>query len=179
MHQQLQVVNEVVVDYKAKIDLDIIGQLEEQNDKLKKYLLDAIVERKIMRTSTLFAMAKARQFEAEFESIQKEWNRNQRMRNMMLTSWPEDEQMYPGWWDKCNWTLPSGSIDWKQVPGENHHRNMQQVHEYSVRVTGEKLWPNPHPMGFDGPVCAICQCPLAKRDAFKLDHVGPYFIHNV
>ena len=86
MHQQLQVVNEVVVDYKAKIDLDILGQLEEQNGKLKKYLLDAIVERKNMRTGTLFAMAKARQFEAEFESIQKEWNRNQRMRNMMLTS---------------------------------------------------------------------------------------------
>ena len=85
MHQQLQVVNEVVVDYKAKIDLDILGQLEEQNDNLKKYLSDAIVERKNMRTCTLFAMTKVRQFEAKFESIQKEWNRNQRMRNMMLT----------------------------------------------------------------------------------------------
>jgi len=30
------------------------------------------VERKHMRTSTLLAMAKAHQFEAEFESIQKE-----------------------------------------------------------------------------------------------------------
>ena len=38
-----------------------------------------------MKTCTLFAMAKARQFEAEFESIQKEWNRNHRMRNMMFT----------------------------------------------------------------------------------------------
>ena len=37
MHQQLQVVNEVVVDYKAKIDLDILGQLEEQNGKLKNF----------------------------------------------------------------------------------------------------------------------------------------------
>jgi hypothetical protein len=34
-------------------------------------MLDAIVERKKMRIDTLFAMAKARQFEAEFESIQK------------------------------------------------------------------------------------------------------------
>ena len=100
MHQQLQVVNEVVVDYKAKIDLDVLGQLEEQNASLKKFLLDAIVKRKNMRTCTLFAMAKARQFEAEFESIQKEWNRNQRMRNMMLTSWPEDEQMYHSRWDE-------------------------------------------------------------------------------
>jgi hypothetical protein len=28
MHQQLQVINEVVVDYKAKIDLDVLNQLE-------------------------------------------------------------------------------------------------------------------------------------------------------
>jgi hypothetical protein len=89
---------------------------------LKKFLLDAIVERKNMRIGTLFAMAKARQFEAEFESIQKEWNRNQRMRNMMLTSWPEDEQMYPSRWDENReWTLPSGSIDWQQVSDEDHH----------------------------------------------------------
>ena len=38
-----------------------------------------------MRIDT-YAMAKARKFEVEFESIQKEWNRNQRMRNMMFTS---------------------------------------------------------------------------------------------
>ena len=121
IHQQLQGVNEVVVDYKTKIDLDILGQLEEQNGKLKKYLLDAIVERNNMRTCTLFAMAKARSFETEFESSQKEWNRNQKMRNMMLISWSEDEQMYPSWWDECNWTLLSGSIDRQQVPDENHH----------------------------------------------------------
>jgi chromosome segregation ATPase len=67
IQQQLQVVNEVVVDHKAKI-----GGLEDQNTRLKKFLLDAIVERKNMRTCTLFAMAKARQFEAEFEIIQKD-----------------------------------------------------------------------------------------------------------
>jgi chromosome segregation ATPase len=81
MQQQRQVVNEVVVEYEAKI-----GGLEEQNARLKQFLSDAIVERKNMRTNTLFAMTKARQFEAEFESIQKEWNRNHRMRNMMITS---------------------------------------------------------------------------------------------
>ena len=55
----------------------------------------------------MLAMAKARQFEAEFESIQKEWNCNHRMRNTMLTSWPENDQMYPSWWDENNeWTLP-------------------------------------------------------------------------
>jgi hypothetical protein len=67
------VVNEVVVDHEAKI-----GDLEEQNARLKQFMSDAIVERKNMRTCTLLVMAKARQFEAEFESIQKEWNRNQK-----------------------------------------------------------------------------------------------------
>jgi len=115
MQQQLQVVNEVVVDHKIKI-----GGLEDQNARLKKFLLDAIVKRKNMRTCTLFAMAKARQFEAEFESIQKEWNRNQRMRNMILTSWPEDDVMYPSWWDEIKeWTLSSGSIDGQKVPDDN------------------------------------------------------------
>ena len=71
-----QVVKKIVVDYKTKIDLDVFGQLEEQNVMLKKFLLYAIVERKNMRTCTLFAMTKARQFEVKFESIQKEWNRN-------------------------------------------------------------------------------------------------------
>ena len=37
MQQQLQVINEVVLDYKAKIDLDVLGQLEEQNARLKKF----------------------------------------------------------------------------------------------------------------------------------------------
>ena len=59
MQQQLQVVNERVVDYKARI-----GKLEDQNARLKKFLLDAIVKRKNMRIGTLLAIAKARQFEA-------------------------------------------------------------------------------------------------------------------
>ena len=81
MQLQLQVVNEVIVDHKIKI-----GELEEQNATLKKHLRDAIVGHKNMRTCTLLATAKAHQFEADFKSIQKEWNRNHRIRNMMLTS---------------------------------------------------------------------------------------------
>ena len=69
IHQQFLVVNEVVIDYKAKIDIDVFGQLEEQNTRLEFFLLDAIVERKNIRICILFAMTKARQFEAEFESI--------------------------------------------------------------------------------------------------------------
>ena len=129
MQQQLQVVNEVVVDYKVNIDLDVLGQLEEQNARRKKFLLNQIVERKNMCTCTLFAMTKARQFEVENESIQKEWNCKQMMRNLMLTSWPEDEQMYPSRWDENEeWILSSGSIDQQQVPDEDHHWIVEQVY---------------------------------------------------
>ena len=61
-------VNEVVVNYKAKIDFDVLGQLEEQMARLKKFLLDAIVKRKNMRISTLLAMSKAHQFEASLRA---------------------------------------------------------------------------------------------------------------
>jgi hypothetical protein len=152
----------------------------EQNARLKKNFLNAIVERKNMRASTLFAMAKARQFETEFQSIQKEWNRNQRMRNMMLTSWPEEEQMYPSWWNENKeWTLPSGSINWQQVPDEDHHWDVQQVHEYPFYMTGQKLWPNPHAMIFDGSGCTICQCPFGPEGCFNVSSCGANFIHNV
>jgi hypothetical protein len=171
MQQQLQVVNEVVVDHKAKI-----GGHEEQNARFKNFLLDAIVERKNMRTYSLFGMAKAHQFEAEFESIQKEWNRNQRMRNMMLTSWPKDEQMYPKRWDENNeWTLPNGSIDWQQVTNEDLHWDVQELREYPVRMRGELLWPNPHAMVFDESGCAICQCPFGPERYFQVGSCGAQF----
>jgi hypothetical protein len=171
MQQQLQVVNEVVVDREAKI-----GDLEEQNARLKQFLSDAIVERKNMRTGTLLAMAKARQFEAEFESIQKEWNRNQRMRNMMLTSWPEDERMYPSRWDENHdLTLPNGSINWRQLTDEDHHWDMTQVHEYPFRMAGLLLWPNPHSMVFDGSVCMVCQSPFGPEGCFQVGSCGAQF----
>ena len=72
--------------------------------------------------------------------------------------------MYPSRWDENNeWTLSSGSIDWQQVTNEDHHWD---VHEYSFRITGEKLWPNLHAMVFDGSECAICQCPFGPKGCF-------------
>ena len=56
-------------------------------------------ELKGMKRSTLLTTARARQYELEFENIQQEWNCNERMRNMMLTSSPDKETMYKdNWW---------------------------------------------------------------------------------
>ena len=83
--------------------------------------------------------------------------------------------MYHSWWDECNWTLPCGSIDWQQVLDENHHWDMQQVHEYPFRMIGEKLWPNLHPMVLYGSVCVICQCPFGLDGCFQVGSCGVQF----
>ena len=109
-----------------------------------------------MRICTSFAMAKARQFEAELKSIQKEWNRNQIMPNMMHTSSRQDELMYPSRWDENKeWTLPSRSIDWPQVSNEDHDWDVQQMHEYVMHMAGHKLWPYAYAMILHGFGCAI------------------------
>ena len=51
-------------------------------------------ERKGMKRSTLLTTSQVRQYELEFEGIQQEWNRNGRMRNMLLTSWLDEETMF-------------------------------------------------------------------------------------
>ena len=174
VQHQLHMVNQLVVDYQAKVDRT--KELEEQNARLKKLLLDVVMERKNMRTGTLFAMGRARQFEVEFESIQKEWNRNKRMQNMMLTSWPEDEQMYPSRWDENKeWTLASRSLDWQQVTDEDYHWNVEQEHEYPYQMAGQKLWPNPHPMVSNGSVCAICQSAIGLEGCFQVGSYGTQF----
>ena len=107
LHYQHESTNCLVAEYGATRDM--IEELEEENGRLKKYLLESLDERKKMRTSTLLAIVRAWQYEAEFESIQSEYKR---MRQKMLTSWPEDEKMYPSIWDDQN-PLMNESINWK------------------------------------------------------------------
>ena len=113
---------------------------------------------KDMKRSTLLATALAHQYELEFEGIQQEWNRNGRMRNMLLTSWLDEETMYHNnWWIADLPTrLANGSIDWERVTKVDHHWNVQEVHAYPYHMVGEKLYPNPHPMISDGIVCTYC-----------------------
>ncbi len=63
----LDEVNSCVVIF--EIVWDMTKQLREENDRLKKCLTEALEECKAMRLSTLMAVARARQYESEFESI--------------------------------------------------------------------------------------------------------------
>ena len=108
---QLESANRLVAEY--AVSRDRTEELEEGNERLKKYLLTSLEEQKKMKTSTLLAIARAWQYEVEFETIQHEWNRNSRVWHMMLTSWPKDEKMYPSTWDDQDplLTLRSESIN--------------------------------------------------------------------
>jgi hypothetical protein len=61
------------------------------------------------------------------------------------------------------------------VPDEDYHWDVHAVHKYPLRMTGEKLWPNPHTMVFDGSVCAICQCPFGLERCFQVGSCGAQF----
>ena len=130
-----------------------------------------------MRRSTLLTIAQARQYELEFGSIQHEWNRNERMRNMMLTLWSDEETMYKDNW----WTidppvrLDNGSIDWKHVTNADHCWDVEEVHAYLYQMIGQKLWPNLHPMVSNGLVCGYCQSPFDPEGCYEVGSCGDQF----
>ena len=152
-------------------------KLQEENAKLKEYFHTMLKERKGMRTSTLLAIARARQYELEFEGIHKEWNRNGRMRNMLLTSWPDEETMYhDNWWfADPPARMPNGSIDWKLVKEADQYWNVDELHAYPDSMVGQKLWPNPHVMVSDGSVCAYCQSPFGSEGCYQVGSCGGQF----
>ena len=120
-----------------------------------------INERKGIKRSTLLATVWACQYELKFESIQLEWNRNERIWNMMLTLWLDEETMYLDSWEEQDppVTLHNGSINWKCIMEANHHWDVEEEHTYPYRLIGQKLWPNPHLMVSDGSRCSHCQGP--------------------
>ena len=77
LQHQVRDANEHLVDYTTI--RENMQKFLEENAKLKEYFHMILKEYKGMRTSTLLAIARARQYELEFEGIQQEWNHNGRM----------------------------------------------------------------------------------------------------
>ena len=179
MHYQLELANRLIAEYGATRDMT--EELEEENGRLKKYLLELLEEHKKMRTSTLLAIARARQYEAEFESIQSEWNRNKRVRHMILMSWPENEKMYPSTRNDQDplLTLMNGSINWKQVNEEDHHWDVEQTHAYPYHMVGQNYGQIHTQWLVVDPCVWFAKLHLAQKDVFKLDHMGPNSIYIV
>ena len=168
LQHQLRDANERLADYTST--RENMQKLQEENAKLKEYFHTMLKEHKGMRTSTLLAIARARQYELEFEGIQQERNRNGRMQNMLFTLWPGKETMYHNnWWfaDPPAW-IPNGSIDWKLVKEADYHWNVDKVHAYPDSMVGQKLWPNRHVMVSNGTVCAYCQSPFGPEGCYQV-----------
>jgi hypothetical protein len=65
---------------------DNTQEFERQNRNLKRCLIELAGEFDTYRDCTVFAVARARQYEAEFKAIQEEWDVNHRLRALLLTS---------------------------------------------------------------------------------------------
>ena len=167
LQNQLRDANQHLVDYNST--QENTQKLQEENAKLKEYFWTILKECKGMRMSTLLAIAWARQYELEFEGIQQKWNRNGRMQNMLLTSWPDEETMYhDNWWTAdLPARMPNGSIDWKRVKEADHHWNVDELHAYPDSMVGQKLLPNLHVMVSNGTVCAYCQSPFGPKGCYQ------------
>jgi hypothetical protein len=100
--------------------------------------------------TTIFAIARARQYEAEFKAIQEEWVVNHRLRALLLTSWPLIDTMYNDKWP----TDPSGGVAWKEIEDES---NRWDVSEFNNVSPYGKKWPNPNENCLDGTTYVFCQ----------------------
>jgi hypothetical protein len=85
---------------------DNTQELEQQNRNLKRCLTELAGEFDTYHDCTIFAIARARQYEAEFKAIQEEWVVNHRLRALLLTSWPLIDTMYDDKWP----IDPSGGV---------------------------------------------------------------------
>jgi hypothetical protein len=150
---------------------------ESARDKLKLAVSKIIDEREEMMLAMLFAVARARQYQAEFKSICAEWTSEKKLRTLLLTSWPRDETMYPISWDEMDSLVKpdNNSIDWKLITEDDHRWNNEEVHDHPIDMIGKPLWQRPHPMTSDGSSCPICENPWGPEGCFTIGSCGHSF----
>ena len=83
--------------------------LRTENGRCRTVIKELWADMQSMKLGTILAIARARQYEAEFDSIMAEWNRNAWLRSLLLTLWLLKETMY----------LPEWAADAYQTPTES------------------------------------------------------------
>ena len=81
-----------------------------ENGKCKTIIKELWANIQSIKLETILAIAKAWQYEANFDSIMEEWNRNERLRSLLFTSWPLEETIYIPKWPTDAYQAPSGSL---------------------------------------------------------------------
>ena len=122
---QLGMVHNIVQDSKA---------LRTENGKCKTVIKELQADIQSMKLGTILAIARAWQYEAEFDSTMEEWNRNARLRSLLLTSWPFEETMYLPEWTANAYQAWSGSLYWHLIKDETHNFNAEKQHDYLARL---------------------------------------------
>ena len=122
---RLGMVHNMVQDGKA---------LRIENGKYKTIIKELWADIQSMKLETILAIARARQYEAEFDSIMEEWNRNARLRSLLLTSWPLEETMYLPKWTADVYQALSGSLYWHLIEDETHNFDAEKQHDYSASL---------------------------------------------
>jgi hypothetical protein len=140
---------------------DNTQELERQNRNLKRCLTELAGEFDTYRDCTIFAVARARQYEAEFKAIQEEWIVKHRLRALLLTSWPLIDMMYDDKWP----TDPSGGVAWKEIEDESNRWDVSEFNDVSLYG---KTWPNPNEKCLDGTACVFCQNSFGPKSYFRL-----------
>ena len=81
-----------------------------KNDKCRRAIKELWADIKSMKLVTILAIARARKYEAKFDSIMEEWNRNARLRSLLLTLWLLEKTMYILEWAADAYQAPNGSL---------------------------------------------------------------------
>jgi hypothetical protein len=148
MEEELLEARALVTKY--EVMEDNIQELQRQNRNLKGCLTELVEEFVTYRDCTVFAVARARQYEAEFEAIQEEWGVNHILRALLLTSWPVIDTMYNDKWP----TDPSRGVAWKEIKDGSYRWDVSEFNNVSPYL---KTWPNPNEMCLDGIACIFCE----------------------
>ena len=81
-----------------------------ENGRCRTVIKELWADMQSMNFGTILAIARVRQYEAEFDSIMEEWNQNARLQSLLLTSWPIEETMYLPKWAADAYQAPHGSL---------------------------------------------------------------------
>ena len=153
--ERFQALNVELQDAKHRFgtlhDMVLDGEaLRIENDKCKRAIKELWADIKSIKLGTILAIARAQQYEAEFDSIMEEWNRNAQLWSLLLTSWALEKTMYIPKWVANAYQAPSGSLYWHLIEDETHNFNAKKQYDYPAHLQGTKMWPNPHPMVANG-----------------------------
>jgi hypothetical protein len=159
MEEELLEARALVTTY--EVMEDNTQELERQNRNLKRCLIELAEEFVTYHDCTIFAVARTRQYEAEFKAIQEEWGVNHRLRALLFTSWPLIDTMYNDKWP----TDPSGGVTWKEIDDGSDCWDVSEFNNVSLYG---KMWPNPNEKCLDGTACVFCQNNFGPKGYYRL-----------